>query len=73
MKNLAENAEQGQFDLEEKYLGHETESHHELSFVDKFQDIEMEFDPEARSRIEGSEGFSEDERDPLTAEADGDD
>ncbi|EMA40351.1 isocitrate lyase [Halococcus morrhuae DSM 1307] len=73
MKNLAENAEQGQFDLEEKYLGHETESHHELSFVDKFQEIEMEFDPEARSRIEGSEGFSEDERDPLTAEADGDD
>ncbi|PSP88215.1 isocitrate lyase [Halobacteriales archaeon QS_4_69_34] len=71
-KNVAENDEVGQWDLEDRYLGHETESHHELSFVDTYQDIEMRFDPEAKSRIEGSEGFSEDERDPLTAESDDD-
>ena len=33
----------------------------------------MQFDPEAKSRIEGSEGFSEEERDPLTADAESDD
>jgi len=30
--NIAENDEEAQFDLEERYIGHETESHHELSF-----------------------------------------
>ncbi|PSP73945.1 isocitrate lyase [Halobacteriales archaeon QS_3_64_16] len=68
MENIANNGEQAQFDLEDRYIGHPTESHHELSFVDRYQDIEMQYDPEARARIEGSEGFSEDERDLQTAE-----
>ncbi|WP_336359104.1 isocitrate lyase [Haladaptatus sp. ZSTT2] len=59
MKNLAENAEQAQFDLEQKYIGHPTESHHELSNVPRYQDIEKQFDPLARERIESSEGFAE--------------
>src|SRR6056297_1016962 len=66
--NIAENDEQAQFDLEERYIGHETESHHELSFVPRYQDIETQFDPEAKRRIEQSEGYSEDESDPITAE-----
>ena len=57
-KGLAEGDEEAQFDLEQRYLDHETESHHELSFVDRFQNIESEFDPEARDRIENSAGFS---------------
>ncbi|WP_129115976.1 isocitrate lyase [Halegenticoccus tardaugens] len=69
-KNIAENDEQGQFDLENRYLGHETESHHELSFVSRFQDIETQFDPTAESRIEGSAGFTEEESDPLTSDND---
>ncbi|MFC5971868.1 isocitrate lyase [Halomarina salina] len=72
MKNLAENAEQGQMDLEQRYLGHETESHHQLSFVPRYQDIEAEFDPEASQRMEDSAGFSEDRSEPLTSENDDD-
>jgi isocitrate lyase len=60
MASIAENDEQAQFDLEDRYLGHPTESHHELSFVSRFQDIETKFDPEAKRRIEESEGFTED-------------
>ncbi|MCH7661318.1 MAG: isocitrate lyase [Euryarchaeota archaeon] len=78
-KSLAESDEQAQFDLEQRYIGHPTESHHELSQVSRYQDVEMSFDPEARARIEGSEGFAE-ERDTLqtaeegeSAEAEGDD
>ncbi|WP_433631666.1 isocitrate lyase/PEP mutase family protein [Halomicrococcus sp. NG-SE-24] len=71
MVNIEENAEEAQFDLEDRYLGHETESHHDLSFVDRYQEIEKEFDPEANERIEGSEGYSEDESDPITSETDG--
>jgi isocitrate lyase len=71
-KTLAEEDERGQFDLEERYLGHPTESHHELSFVSDYQETETEFDPEARRRIEESAGFSEDESDPINTEA-GDD
>lgn len=78
--NIAENDEQAQFDLEDRYIGHPTESHHELSQVSRYQEVETTFDPEARARIEGSEGFAED-RDTLrtaedeegTAEAEGDD
>jgi len=69
-ERLAESDEQAQFDLEERYLGHETESHHELSFVSRFQDIETKFDPEARRRIESSEGFSEDQPEPLQSNDD---
>ncbi|WP_122089545.1 isocitrate lyase/PEP mutase family protein, partial [Halalkalicoccus subterraneus] len=70
-QNIAENDEQAQFDLEDRYIGHPTESHHELSQVSRYQDVETTFDPEARARIEGSEGFAE-ERDTLqTAEEDG--
>ena len=70
-KNLAENDEQAQFDLEDRYLGHPTESHHELSFVPRFQDIEAEFDPEAKKRQEESAGFSSDEEDAvITSEED---
>ncbi|MFB6283010.1 MAG: isocitrate lyase [Halobacteria archaeon] len=60
-KNLAENDEQAQFELEQDYVGHPTESHHELSHVDRFQEIETEFDPEAAQRIEESEGFAGEE------------
>jgi len=69
-ENIAQNDEEAQFDLEERYIGHETESHHELSFVPRYQDIEAEFDPEARERQEESAGFTEDESDPITAEND---
>ncbi|GAB3412991.1 hypothetical protein GCM10027435_06370 [Haloparvum alkalitolerans] len=68
LSNIAENAEEAQFDLEERYLGHETESHHELSFVPHYQETEAEFDPEARRRQEESAGFSEEESDPITAD-----
>ncbi|ESS06779.1 MAG: hypothetical protein A07HB70_01050, partial [uncultured archaeon A07HB70] len=46
----------------------ETESHHELSFVDRFQRIEATFDPEARRRVEESAGFSEDQTDPISTD-----
>ena len=68
--NIAENDEQAQFDLEGRYLGHETESHHELSFVPRYQDIEAEFDPEARERMTESAGYTEEESDPLTSDTD---
>ena len=67
MKAIAENDEEAQFDLEGRYLGHETESHHELSFVSRFQDIEAQFDPEAKQRMEESAGFTEEESDPVTS------
>ncbi|PSQ33058.1 isocitrate lyase [Halobacteriales archaeon SW_10_68_16] len=69
-KNLAENDEQAQFDLEGRYLGHETESHHELSFVPRFQDIETEFVPMASKRQEDSAGFTEDGETVMTSESD---
>ncbi|SFR58429.1 MULTISPECIES: isocitrate lyase [Halorubrum] len=72
LSNIAENDEQAQFDLEERYIGHETESHHELSFVPRYQEVEAEFDPEARKRQEESAGFTEEENDPITA-SEGDD
>jgi len=71
-KKLAEQDEEGQFDLEQRYLGHPTESHHELSQVPRYQDIETQFDPEAKERIEGSEGFAEDRNEPITSEQDDD-
>ena len=70
--NIAENDEEAQFDLEERYIGHETESHHELSFVPRYQEVEAEFDPEARQRQEESAGFTDEESDPITAENDDD-
>jgi isocitrate lyase len=71
-QNLAQNDEVGQFDLEERYIGHETESHHELSFVSRFQDIEAQFDPAAKERMEKSAGFSEEESDPISSSNDDD-
>ncbi|MFQ3320254.1 MAG: isocitrate lyase [Natronomonas sp.] len=70
MKNISENDEAAQWDLEDRYLGHETESHHELSFVSRFQDIEAQFDPEAKERMEESAGFTEEESDPVTSQDD---
>jgi len=67
MKAIAETDEEAQFDLEGRYLGHETESHHELSFVSRFQNIEAQFDPDAKARMEESEGFTEEESDPVTS------
>jgi isocitrate lyase len=67
MANIAENDEEAQFNLEDRYLGHPTESHHELSFVSRFQNIEAQFDPEAETRMEQSAGFTEEESDPLTS------
>jgi isocitrate lyase len=67
MKNISENDEAAQWDLEDRYLGHETESHHELSFVSRFQDIEAQFDPDAKARMEQSAGFTEEESDPVTS------
>ncbi|ADD06912.1 isocitrate lyase [Natrialba magadii ATCC 43099] len=66
--NIAENAEAAQFDLESRYLDHETESHHELSFVPRYQNIESEFDPDARERMTESAGFSEEQSEPLTSD-----
>ncbi|WP_423745725.1 isocitrate lyase (plasmid) [Haladaptatus sp. SPP-AMP-3] len=71
-ERLAEDDERAQFDLEDRYLDHPTESHHELSFVSRYQDIETQFDPEARERIEESEGFSEDESNPITSNSEED-
>jgi isocitrate lyase len=71
-KGLAENDEEAQFSLEQRYLGHETESHHELSFVPRFQDIEAQFDPEARQRQQESAGFTEEGDSVLTSESDDD-
>ncbi|MEF8780395.1 MAG: isocitrate lyase [Haloferacaceae archaeon] len=65
-RNLVERDEEAQFDLEERYFGHETESHHELSFVPRYQDAEARFDPEARQRMERSAGFTEEESDPIS-------
>ncbi|ERG88563.1 MAG: PEP phosphonomutase related enzyme [halophilic archaeon J07HX5] len=71
MKNVAENDEQAQFDLEQRYLGHETESHHELSFVPRFQEVEAGLDPAAQRRQEASEGFTnETEETVITTEDD---
>jgi len=73
MRNAAENDEQAQFALEDRYIGHPTESHHELSFVPRFQNVEAEFDPEAAERMEASAGFSEDEEEAvITSEGDDD-
>ncbi|WP_410766521.1 isocitrate lyase [Haloferax sp. DFSO60] len=69
-KKLAQDDERAQFDLEERYLGHETESHHELSFVSRFQDIESQFDPEARRRMQESAGFSEENDAPIQSQND---
>jgi isocitrate lyase len=71
-KKLAEADEEGQFDLEQRYLGHETESHHELSFVPRFQDIEAEFDPDAKQRQEESAGFSNEEEEAVITSEDDD-
>jgi isocitrate lyase len=70
MKTAAEEGAQAQWDLEDRYLGHETESHHELSFVSRFQDIEQQFDPEARERIQESEGFSEEGESVISSDDD---
>jgi isocitrate lyase len=72
LKNLAENDERAQFDLEERYLGHETESHHELSFVPRFQEVEAQFDPDAQDRMAESAGFS-DEKEEAVISTEGDD
>jgi len=64
-KNLADNDEEAQFDLEQRYLDHPTESHHELSFVPRFQNIEASYDPEAEQRQQESAGFSDDEEDAV--------
>jgi isocitrate lyase len=69
-RRLAENNEDAQFELEQQYLDHETESHHELSFVPQFQDIEAEFDPTAGRRQEESAGFTEDGETVMTSESD---
>ena len=68
MAAIADNGAEAQWDLEDRYVGHETESHHELSFVDRFQDIEARLDPEARDRMAESAGFSEDQTDPISTD-----
>jgi len=70
MSAVAEGAEQAQFDLEGRYLDHETESHHELSFVPQFQQTEAAFDPDARRRQEESDGFTENDQTVITSEDD---
>ncbi|MFB6157468.1 MAG: oxaloacetate decarboxylase [Haloferacaceae archaeon] len=71
LANIAEVDEQAQFELEDRYLGHPTESHHELADVSRYQDVETAFDPEARRRIESSEGYTEDENEPIGSEPEG--
>lgn len=70
MKQLAMSDEHAQFDLEQRYLDHPTESHHELSFVSRFQDIEAMFDPAAKERLAQSSGFSRTEQELLTSDGD---
>jgi isocitrate lyase len=72
LQALAETDERAQFDLEDRYLGHETESHHELSFVPRFQETEARFDPEAERRQADSAGFTEDGEAVLTTGSDDD-
>ncbi|MFB6310808.1 MAG: oxaloacetate decarboxylase [Salinirussus sp.] len=72
LQALAESDEEAQFDLEQRYLGHETESHHEMSFVPRFQDIEAEFDPGAAQRQADSAGFTEEGESVLSTESDDD-
>lgn len=67
---LAGDGERAQFDLEDRYLGHPTESHHALAFVDQYQTIEAEFDPTAADRVANSKGFSEDMDAPIQSETD---
>jgi len=69
-RRLAEDDERAQFDLEERYLGHVTESHHELSFVSRYQGIEARFDPAANARMENSRGFTEEQADPISTDDD---
>ena len=70
MAAIAEAGEGAQFDLEDRYLGHETESHHELSFVGHFQEVEARFEPDARERMAESEGFDGDDEAVITSEDD---
>ncbi len=72
LKHLATEDERAQFDLEERYLGHETESHHQLSFVPRFQETEAKFDPEAAQRQADSAGFTDDGEAVMTTESDDD-
>lgn len=55
-KAIAERGEAAQFDLRGRNLDHGTESHHELSLVSRFRDVEARSDPDARDRMENSEG-----------------
>ena len=71
-KNLAKNDETAQFDLEGRYLDHPTESHHELSFVPRYQRIEADYDPEAKRRQQESAGFSDEEDAVITSGSDDD-
>jgi len=68
MKAVAETDERAQFDLESRYLDHPTESHHELSFVPRFQDLEARYDPDAELRQQESAGFSEEGEAVITSE-----
>ena len=68
MVNVAENAEQAQFDLEDRYLGHETESHHDMAHVGRYQEIEARFDPQARERMAESEGYTDEEDEPISTD-----
>ncbi|MFB6094410.1 MAG: oxaloacetate decarboxylase [Halanaeroarchaeum sp.] len=70
LENLAANDEEAQFDLEGRYLGHPTGSHHELSQVPSYQDIEARFDPAARDRMNDSAGYSEDEEQAVISSED---
>ncbi|MFB6305075.1 MAG: oxaloacetate decarboxylase [Haloferacaceae archaeon] len=69
LASIAESDEEAQFDLEDRYLGHPTESHHELADVSRYQEVETAFDPEARRRIASSEGYAEDEEPSRSEEA----
>lgn len=60
LRRAAEAGERAQFDLEERYLGHPTESHHDLADVGRYQAIEREYEPGAAADIDRSEGYSDD-------------
>ncbi len=72
LQSLATDGERAQFDLEGRYLDHETESHHELSFVPRFQEIETAFDPEAKQRQDQSAGFTDEGETVMTSEGSND-
>ena len=59
MEDLVKNQEQAQWTLEKVKAGHPTESHHVMSRVQYFQELEKKYIPGTDDRIRSSDGFGE--------------